>query len=73
MLDMDVQREALEEALATLGAVLQEQRTPYELLAVGGSGLLLLGLINRPTGDLDVIALLQRGVFEKLESLPEPL
>ncbi len=73
MLDMDFQREALEEALETLGAVLQERRTPFELLAVGGSGLLLLGLINRPTGDLDVIALLQSGAFQKLDFLPEPL
>jgi len=73
MLGMDFQREALEEALETLGAVLQEQRSPFELLAIGGSGLLLLGLIDRPTGDLDVIALMERGVFHKLEALPEPL
>ena len=70
---MEFQREALEEALRTLGAVLQERQTPFELLAVGGSGLLLLGLINRPTGDLDVIALLQSGAFQKLDFLPEPL
>lgn len=48
------------------------------MLAVGGSGLLLLGLlllglIDRPTGDLDVIALLQSGNFHKLEALPERL
>lgn len=73
MLDMDFQREALEEALETLGAVLQERRTPFELLAVGGSGLLLLGLIDRPTGDLDIIALLESGAFRRLEFLPEPL
>jgi hypothetical protein len=70
---MDFQREALEEALETLGAVLKERRTPFELLAIGGSGLLLLGLIDRPTGDLDIIALLQSGAFHKLESLPGPL
>jgi hypothetical protein len=73
MLDMDFQLNALEEALETLGAVLQERRTPFELLAIGGSGLLLLGLIDRPTGDVDIIALLQSGAFHKLESLPEPL
>ncbi len=73
MLVVGFQREGLEEALETLGAVLLEGRTPYELLAVGGSGLLLLGLIDRPTGDLDVIGVMQRGTFRKLESLPEPL
>jgi hypothetical protein len=73
MLVMDFQREALEEALETLGALLQERRSPFELLAIGGSGLLLLGLIDRPTGDLDIIALLQGDAFHKLDSLPEPL
>ena len=73
MLFMDLQRETLEEALETLGAVLKEQGTPFELLAIGGSGLLLLGLIDRPTGDLDVIASLRSGAFQKLEALPEAL
>jgi hypothetical protein len=73
MLDMDFQLEALEEALGTLGAILEDRRTPYELLAIGGSSLLLLGLIDRPTGDLDIIALLESGVFRKLDQLPQSL
>jgi hypothetical protein len=68
---MDFQREQLEEALKTLGAVLQDQRTPYEPLAIDGSALLLLGLIDRPTGDLDIIALLHDETFRKLDTLPE--
>lgn len=70
---MDFQRDALEEALTSLGAVLQERGTPYELLVVGGSSLLLLRLINRPTGDLDVIGLADNGNYIKLDNLPEPL
>jgi hypothetical protein len=73
MLDMDFQLDALEDALGTLGAILQDRCTPYELLAVGGSSLLLLGLIDRPTGDLDIIALVESGAFQKLDQLPEPL
>jgi len=73
MLNMDLQKESLEEALETLGAVLKEKGTSFELLAIGGSGLLLLGLIDRPTGDLDVIALVRNGAFQKLEALPEAL
>jgi len=73
MLVMDFQLEALEEALATLGAILQDRRTPYELLAIGGSSLLLLGLIDRPTGDLDIIARFESGAVRKLDELPEPL
>lgn len=70
---MDLQRERLEEALETLGALLRARRTPFEVLVVGGSGLLLLGLIDRPTGDLDVIALRPGGTFQKVEALPEAL
>lgn len=73
MHDMDFQRKILEEALSTLGAVLLQEQAPFELLAIGGSGLLLLGLIERPTGDLDVIALVRNGNFQKLEVLPERL
>ena len=35
---MDFQLDALEEALRTLGSVLQERKTPYSLLIVGGAG-----------------------------------
>jgi hypothetical protein len=70
---MDLQLETLEEALTSLGAVLEQRRQPYGLLVVGGSSLLLLRLIDRPTGDLDVIGLADNGSYRKLESLPEPL
>ncbi|MHB8329213.1 MAG: DUF6036 family nucleotidyltransferase, partial [Acidimicrobiales bacterium] len=70
---MQFQLEALEEALRSLGAVLEQRRTPYSLLVVGGSSLLLLRLIDRPTGDLDVIGLAENGHYRKVESLPEPL
>ncbi len=70
---MDFQLDALEEALRTLGSVLQERKTPYSLLIVGGSGLLLLRLIDRPTGDLDVVGMSDNGRYVKIESLPKPL
>jgi hypothetical protein len=70
---MPFQLEALEEALRFLGAVLQQRRTPYGLLVVGGSGLLLLHLIDRPTGDLDVVGLADNGNYVKVEVLPRPL
>ena len=70
---MPFQLEALEEALRSLGAVLQQRRTPYNLLVVGGGGLLLLRLIDRPTGDLDVVGLADNGNYVKVEVLPRPL
>lgn len=70
---MNFQLDALEEALRTLGSVLQERKTPYSPLIVGGSGLLLLRLIDRPTADLDVIGMSDNGRYLKIESLPRPL
>ena len=51
---MDFNRLRLERALETLGAVLEQRGLRFELVAIGGSSLLLLGLISRPTGDLDL-------------------
>ena len=43
---MEFQRDALEEALSMLGAVLLERNAPFSLLVIGGSGLLLLRLVD---------------------------
>lgn len=48
----------LERALQTLG---------------GGGGLLLLGIIDRPTADLDVVAVRDGGAFQAAHELPRPL
>lgn len=42
-------REQLEEALETLGAVLESREYSSRILVAGGSSLLLLGVIDRPT------------------------
>ncbi len=70
---MSFQLNALEEALHSLGAVLQQRDTPFSLLVVGGGSLLLLRLIDRPTGDLDVVGLSENGKYHKIEALPPPL
>ncbi|HVD02100.1 MAG TPA: hypothetical protein VNG93_13285 [Candidatus Dormibacteraeota bacterium] len=63
----------LEVALSTLGRLLSERGLCYELVAVGGSGLLMLGLTVRPTRDLDIVALVEKGQYVKLRNLPGPL
>jgi hypothetical protein len=73
MIVMDLQRDSLDAALSLLGAILRDRGVPYELLAVGGSSMLLLGLIDRPTADLDVIASLEDGTFSKLNEMPAQL
>ncbi|MBV9822683.1 MAG: hypothetical protein JO144_10630 [Actinobacteria bacterium] len=66
-------RSELEEALETLGAVLEGRGEAYELLVAGGSSLLLLGLISRPTADLDVIGLAEHGSYVKADRFPPGL
>jgi hypothetical protein len=63
----------LEEALETLGATLERRGMAMGVLAVGGSSLLLLGLIDRPTADLDVIGLVDKAFYVKADPIPTPL
>lgn len=48
----------LEEALTLLGHTLLDRGQRFEVVAIGGGGLLLLGIIERPTKDLDLVALI---------------
>lgn len=63
----------LEEGLAVLGESLAERGVSFEIVAVGGGSLLLLGLISRPTADLDIVALIQAGRYIKPAVLPPEL
>jgi hypothetical protein len=66
-------REGLESALRALGAVLESRGVSSRILVAGGSSLLLLGLIERPTADLDVIGLASGDRYVKAESIPAAL
>lgn len=66
-----MEREPLEEALATLGELLAERSQPVGLLVVGGSSLLLLGFIERPTADVDVVGLVAATGYRQTLHLPE--
>jgi hypothetical protein len=63
----------LEAALQALGEVLDARRLTYDVVAVGGSSLMLLGLLERPTRDLDLVALVEAGQYIKASPLPAPL
>jgi hypothetical protein len=63
----------LSRALRLLGDVLQERGLSYELVAAGGSALLLLGLLERPTRDLDVVALVEGRRYVGANPLPPDL
>lgn len=58
--------ESLGEQLAAVGE-------SYHLVVIGGSALLALGFVQRPTRDVDVVALLEDGGLVTPEPLPEAL
>lgn len=65
--------ESFEAPLAALGELLAERGFRYEFLAIGGGALQLLGLIVRPTRDIDVVALLDDTGLVPLDALPAPV
>lgn len=64
---------SFDEALTALGQLLEERGLHYELLAIGGGALQLLGLITRSTKDIDIVALVEDGGLTPLAALPGPL
>lgn len=75
---MRTRREPLDERslpplLDALGEVLASRGQRYEVVAIGGSALLLLGYIHRATRDLDLVALIQGGRMVTAKPLPAAL
>lgn len=64
---------ALNGALQILGSYLSDKGLRYEVAAIGGGALLLLGCIIRPTKDLDVVALVDGNKLVSAQPLPDPL
>ncbi len=60
----------LTEALEVLGAYLLDKGLKYEVVAIGGGALLLLGCIIRPTKDLDIVALIDNDMLISADPLP---
>jgi hypothetical protein len=59
--------------LEALGQQLQARGTSYHLIVVGGSALLALGLIDRPTKDVDVVAVSDGTSLSRPSPLPADL
>jgi len=70
---MDESRETFEEPLAALGQLLAERGLRYELYAVGGGALQLLGLMTRPTRDIDIAGKVEGKHILPMATLPTPL
>lgn len=63
----------LNEALEVLGSYLSDKGLKYEVAAIGGGALLLLGCTIRPTKDLDIVALVHGNELISAHPLPAPL
>ena len=66
-------QDAADQVLAALGEQLAAAGERYELVVIGGSGLLALGIIERATRDVDILALRSGEELGSADPLPEPL
>jgi hypothetical protein len=66
-----LERHQLDEALAILGALLEERGEAVGVLIVGGGSLLLLGVVERPTADVDVVGFSSAAGYSRADVLPE--
>ncbi|HVH66996.1 MAG TPA: nucleotidyl transferase AbiEii/AbiGii toxin family protein [Gemmatimonadales bacterium] len=64
-------RAAIERALTALGERLAHAAAPCSLVVVGGAAINLLGIVDRPTRDVDVLA--RAGTGAKRIAPPDPL
>jgi hypothetical protein len=64
---------ALEDAISMLGQRLEQSRQHYEVVAIGGASLVLLGYIDRATKDLDLVAVIEAGHLMSARPLPQGL
>jgi hypothetical protein len=66
-------QDAADQILAALGEQLAAAGERYELVVIGGSGLLALGITERSTRDVDIVALRSGEELGSAEPLPAPL
>jgi hypothetical protein len=69
----DITPDSAERILAALGEQLAARGERYELVVIGGSGLLALGLVERTTKDVDIVALRSGDELDSADPLPEGL
>jgi hypothetical protein len=66
-------KDAADRLFVALGEQLAAAGERYELVVIGGSGLLALGIIERSTRDVDLLALRSGDKLDSAEPLPEKL
>ncbi|HTT94842.1 MAG TPA: DUF6036 family nucleotidyltransferase [Solirubrobacterales bacterium] len=69
----DITPDNADRLLGALGEQLAARGERFELVVIGGSALLALGLVERTTRDVDIVALRSGDDLEGADPLPEPL
>jgi hypothetical protein len=69
----DITQDSADLFLGALGEQLAARRERFELVVIGGSALLALGLVERTTKDVDIVALRTDDGLDSGEPLPEGL
>ena len=70
---INITSESIDALLDALGEQLAIRNERYELVVIGGSALLALGLTERTTKDVDIVALRSAAGLDKAKPLPEGL
>lgn len=70
---MELDSNALENALVMLGQRLARSKQHYDVVAIRGASLVLLGYIERATKDLDIVAIMEAGRLISAKPLPQSL
>jgi Nucleotidyltransferase of unknown function (DUF6036) len=69
----DITQDSADPILAALGEQLAARGERFELVVIGGSALLALGLVERATRDVDIVALRSGKDLDSASPLPEGL
>jgi hypothetical protein len=70
---MQIDQNRAQQVLSALGDQLDAAGERFEIVVIGGSALLALGLIDRATRDVDLVALIEDGGLVDPKPLPEGL
>ncbi|MGH2920954.1 MAG: DUF6036 family nucleotidyltransferase [Gaiellaceae bacterium] len=70
---MHLDAQHADEALVALGEQLGQSAERFDLVVIGGAGLLALGLIDRSTRDVDIVALRRGADLVEPKPLPRAL
>lgn len=72
-MDKVIDGKVADDLLRALGEQLAAARQHFEIVVIGGSGLLALGIVERTTRDVDIVALRAGSELEGADPLPEAL